>query len=252
MTRRRRRSRRKSGDGGDEDEQKSNKRRSKRQRNRRRPRSSNKNQQQHEVQQQQQQQRPKRSRKEKGAEAFQRALEQSRVLQQVNKRRAVVRRIPSHVTEDMFRESVEPFASSIVRMRFVRGREVPAKPQEGRPGVAYLSFHSTQDLNSFAVKYGTVRHFRDSDGRQWPVQVEFAPSQADGAVGVVDGEDGDELAGTIEDDEKYKEFLQLLADPAKYRAALREAATATERQEEGVSEYDRGMLKHSVASVQVR
>ena len=116
----------------------------------------------------------------------------------------VIRHIPPKLTEEQFAEATARWASQIKWRRYEPGQAAASKSDIATLATAYLEFAHTAAAIDFsrAVDGAPVT---DSDGTTCRVQVEFALCQK---VPEASPAKVDARAGTIEDDDEYKDFVE--------------------------------------------
>ena len=119
-------------------------------------------------------------------------------------RKLVIRHIPPKLTEEQFAEATARWASQIKWRRYEPGQAAASKSDIATLATAYLEFAHTAAAIDFsrAVDGAPVT---DSDGTTCRVQVEFALCQK---VPEASPAKVDARAGTIEDDDEYKAFVE--------------------------------------------
>lgn len=96
----------------------------------------------------------------------------------VDRLKVVVRRLPPNLPEDVFWDSVKPWANDdTVQWRsFVAGKISKRTIKENVPSRAYITFKTHESVALFSREYdGHI--FRDKSGRETAAVVEFAPYQ---------------------------------------------------------------------------
>ncbi|EJD51954.1 hypothetical protein AURDEDRAFT_181525 [Auricularia subglabra TFB-10046 SS5] len=96
----------------------------------------------------------------------------------VDRLKVVVRRLPPNLPEDVFWDSVKPWANDdTVQWRsFVAGKISKRTIKENVPSRAYITFKTHESVAIFSREYdGHI--FRDKSGRETAAVVEFAPYQ---------------------------------------------------------------------------
>ena len=116
----------------------------------------------------------------------------------------VIRHIPPKLTEEQFAEATARWASQIKWRRYEPGQAAASKSDIATLATAYLEFAHTAAAIDFsrAVDGAPVT---DSDGTTCRVQVEFALCQK---VPEASPAKVDARAGTIDDDDEYKDFVE--------------------------------------------
>ncbi|PWN37817.1 uncharacterized protein FA14DRAFT_183631 [Meira miltonrushii] len=186
------------------------------------------------------------------------------------KLKVIIRRLPPNLPEHIFWQAISPWVLRSESQKGVAPTEdksgslaesssskvpfadqayfVPGKLKDGsRRGVqadsnasphtfsrAYIRFHKTDDLVNF--HRGFDGHlFRDSKGNEYFAVVEFAPFQRMPEDGVR-RKKPDTLAGTIEEDEHYKQFVSILTQT--------EAELAQEKGQGQLEKTDAQLMAH--------
>lgn len=183
------------------------------------------------------------------------------------KLKVIIRRLPPNLPEQIFWQAISPWvlrsesskvavqdkpvsqAESSSKVPFAdQAYFVPGKLKDGsRRGVqadsnasphtfsrAYIRFHKTDDLVNF--HRGFDGHlFRDSKGNEYFAVVEFAPFQRMPEDGVK-RKRPDNLAGTIEEDEDFKQFIGILTQA--------EAELAQEKGQGQLEKTDAQLMAH--------
>lgn len=139
------------------------------------------------------------------------------------KDKLIVRWLPSKLTEEEFRLSVGKWQESITWLRFEAGT-VPegVGGQRPTPGCAYLQMRGVEAAVEFSTALDGAG-YRDSSGMMCRCMVELAPCQR---VPVQTREDS--RAGTLEQDEGYKAFIE---DLTKEKPPPQSAEAALEARE---------------------
>ena len=145
------------------------------------------------------------------------------------KDKLIVRWLPSKLTEEEFRLSVGKWQESISWLRFEAGTVPDVGGQRPTPGCAYLQMRTVEAALEFSTALDGAG-YRDSSGMMCRCMVEWAPCQR------VPGQSReDSRAGTLEQDEGYKAFVDDLTRE-KPPALSAEAALEAREKEKGKRE----------------
>lgn len=95
-----------------------------------------------------------------------------------DKVKAVIRRLPPNLPEDVFWQSVQPWVSddAVLMKSFSPGKVRKAYNKLSTPSRAYIAFKSGEQLLAFSQAYDG-HTFRDKAGQETHAVVEFAPCQ---------------------------------------------------------------------------
>ncbi|KAG8961649.1 hypothetical protein FRC03_005106 [Tulasnella sp. 419] len=128
------------------------------------------------------------------------------------KLKAIIRRLPPHLPESKFWDSVSPWVTdeTCSWKVFHQGKPKKRDNQEVVPSRAYVAFRTAEQLVSFSRAYDG-HMFRDKQGNESFAVVEFAPFQKIPS----EKKKQDTRAGTIEEDADYQSFLASLEAPAE-------------------------------------
>ncbi|KAJ3056628.1 hypothetical protein HK097_005552 [Rhizophlyctis rosea] len=128
------------------------------------------------------------------------------------KTKAVVRRLPPNLPEEVFKSSIDNWLPGTDWYDFVPGKLAKSKAKEHVFSRAYLHFKTFENLIEFAKAYGG-HLFVDSRGNEHRAVVEFAPYQRVPKK----RRKADPRLNTIDQDPDYLEFLNSLksADEAE-------------------------------------
>lgn len=126
--------------------------------------------------------------------------------------KAVVRRLPSNLSEAIFWKSVEPWVTAeTVTLRSYHAGKLKTRPgKESVPSRAYIVFKNAEQVAAFSREYDG-HLFRDKQGNESFAVVEFAPHQKVAP----ERKKHDTRSGTIHQDEDYLSFLQSLSADAE-------------------------------------
>eukprot|EP00908_Phaeocystis_cordata_P004244 Transcript_1463.p1 GENE.Transcript_1463~~Transcript_1463.p1 ORF type:complete len:428 (+),score=169.57 Transcript_1463:22-1305(+) len=148
-----------------------------------------------------------------------------------SKDKLIVRWLPSKLTEEEFRLSVQKWEESIMWLRFEAGTVPEGAGQRPTPGCAYLQLCSAEVAAEFSAALDGAG-YRDSGGMVSRCMVEWAPCQR--VPGRVPREDA--RVGTLEQDDSYKAFVEDLTTekPAAQSAEAALEAREKEKARDGV------------------
>ncbi|KAJ3280888.1 hypothetical protein HK104_000345 [Borealophlyctis nickersoniae] len=121
------------------------------------------------------------------------------------KTKAVVRRLPPNVPEEIFIQSVEKWIGDTDWTQFIPGKLAKSKAKENVYSRAYFNFKSVDALLEFSKAYGG-HLFVDGKGHEYRALVEFAPFQRVPKK----RKKADARMNTIEQDPDYIAFLESL------------------------------------------
>ncbi|KAF7348333.1 Regulator of nonsense transcripts UPF3 [Mycena sanguinolenta] len=126
--------------------------------------------------------------------------------------KAVVRRLPPNLPEEIFWQSVQPWVTdeTVTWKAFFPGKLRKRPNKENVPSRAYIAFKTEEQLAQFGREYDG-HLYRDKAGNESYAVVEFAPYQKVPS----DKKKVDARSGTLDKDEDYISFLESLnAEPS--------------------------------------